>query len=197
MRNTLLWMMRALVGAALVLMVASGAPAQKNKNKKPVDNTPLPSVPLPAADQIDHDIGEMLGAFQAGNIEAMHKYYSDNATFVSGSYQPPIIGWANYVAGYQQQRAAFQGIQLIRRNTDVLVYGDMAVAMYQWEFSSVLNGKPYGIRGQTTLVLKKNADDWQIVHNHTSQLCDSAAAPQTIAPQQAPASAPAQPQPKP
>src|SRR5271156_2486336 len=189
MRKTLLWMARALAGAALVLMVASGAPAQKNKNKKP-DNSPLPSVSLPAADQIDHDIGEMLGAFQAGNIEAMHKYYSDNATFVSGSYQPPIIGWANYVARYQQQRAAFQGIQLIRRNTDVLVYGDMAVAMYQWEFSSVLNGKPYGIRGQTTLVLKKNADDWQIVHNHTSQLCDSAAAPQTIAPQQAPASAP-------
>jgi ketosteroid isomerase-like protein len=196
MRNAWLWMTRALAGAALVLMVTSGATAQKNKNKKP-DNTPLPSVPLPAADQIDHDIGEMLGAFQAGNIEAMHKYYSDNATFVSGSYQPPIIGWANYVAGYQQQRAAFQGIQLIRRNTDVLVYGDMAVAMYQWEFSSVFNGKPYGIRGQTTLVLKKTADDWQIVHNHTSQLCDSAAGPQAITPQQAPASVPAQPQPKP
>ena len=196
MRNAWLWMTRALAGAALVLMVTSGATAQKNKNKKP-DNTPPPSVPLPAADQIDHDIGEMLGAFQAGNIEAMHKYYSDNATFVSGSYQPPIIGWANYVAGYQQQRAAFQGIQLIRRNTDVLVYGDMAVAMYQWEFSSVFNGKPYGIRGQTTLVLKKTADDWQIVHNHTSQLCDSAAGPQAITPQQAPASVPAQPQPNP
>ncbi len=196
MRNALLWMTRALVGAALVLVVSAGTPAQKNKNKKP-DNTPLPSVPLPAADQIDHDIGEMLGAFQAGDIEAMHKYYSDNATFVSGEYRPPIIGWQNYAAGYEQQRAAFRGIQLIRRNTDILVYGDMAVAMYQWEFSSVFNGKPYGIRGQTTLVLKKSADDWQIVHNHTSQLCDSAAAPQPITPQQAPASAPAQPQPKP
>ena len=197
MRNTLLGMARALVGVAVILLVSTGAPAQKNKNKKPVDNTPLPSIPLPAADQIDHDIGEMLGAFQAGNIEAMHKYYSDNATFVSGAYQPPIIGWQNYVAGYQQQRASFQAIQLIRRNTNILVYGDMAVAMYQWEFSSVFNGKPYGIRGQTTLVFKKGTDDWQIVHNHTSQLCDSAAAPQPLAPQQAPATAPAQPQPKP
>jgi len=167
MRNTLLLMTRALVGVALILLVFTGASAQKNKNKKPVDNTPLPSIPLPAADQIDHDIGEMLGAFQAGNIEAMHKYYSDNATFVSGAYQPPVVGWQNYVAGYQQQRASFQAIQLIRRNTNILVYGDMAVAMYQWEFSSVFNGKPYGIRGQTTLVLKKGTEDWQIVHNHS------------------------------
>jgi ketosteroid isomerase-like protein len=173
--------LRLLAGTGLILLISSGAWGQKNKNKKP-DTTPIQGVPLPVSDQIDHDIGEMLGAFQVGNVEAMHKYYSDNVTFVSGTYGPPILGWQNYVTGYQQSRAAFQGMQLIRRNTDIFVHGDVAWASYQWEFSSVFNGKPYGIRGQTTLVLNKVADNWLIVHNHTSQLCE-----QSVGGQQPPA----------
>ena len=173
--------LRLLAGTALILLISSGAWAQKNKNKKP-DTTPIQGIPLPVSDQIDHDIGEMLGAFQVGNVEAMHKYYSDNVTFVSGTYGPPILGWQNYVTGYQQSRTAFQGMQLIRRNTNIFVHGDVAWASYQWEFSSVFNGKPYGIRGQTTLVLNKVGDNWLIVHNHTSQLCE-----QSVGGQQPPA----------
>ena len=41
-----------------------------------------PAIPT----QIDQAIGEMLGAFQLGDVETMHKHYADNATFVSGSY---------------------------------------------------------------------------------------------------------------
>src|SRR5580693_78815 len=130
--------LRLLAGTALILLISSGAWGQKNKNKKP-DTTPIQGIPLPVSDQIDHDIGEMLGAFQVGNIEAMHKYYSDNATFVSGAFAPPILGWQNYAAGYQQQRAAFQGSQVVRRNTNIFVHGDVAWASYQWEYSSVLN----------------------------------------------------------
>jgi ketosteroid isomerase-like protein len=131
--------LRLLVGIAVILMASSATWGQKNKNKKS-DNSPMPSITLPASDEIDRDIGEMLGAFQVGNIEAMHKYYSDNATFVSGAFAPPILGWQNYAAGYQQQRAAFQGSQVVRRNTNIFVHGDVAWASYQWEYSSVLNG---------------------------------------------------------
>src|SRR5580704_8671590 len=137
---------RLLAGTALILIISSGAWAQKNKNKKP-DTTPIQGIPLPVSDQIDHDIGEMLGAFQVGNVEAMHKYYSDNVTFASGTYSPPILGWQNYVTGYQQSRTGFQGIQLIGGNTYIFVHGDVDRESYQWEFSSVFNGKPYGIRG--------------------------------------------------
>jgi len=170
--------LRMLAAILVILMASSGTWAQKNKNKKPDNTSPMPTLPLPVSDQIDHDIGEMLGAFQAGDIEAMHKYYSDNATFVSGTFGPPIVGWQNYLAGYQQQRTAFHAIQLIRRNTYIFVHADVAWASYQWEFSSVLNGKPYALRGQTTLVLNKVGDNWLIVHNHTSQLCDLSATPQ-------------------
>ena len=132
---------------------------------------------VPDSQMIDHDIGEMLGAFQVGNVEAMHKYYADNATFVRGTYDPPLIGWANYVKMYQQQRAAFPGMQLIRRNTSIFVHADVSWVSYQWEFDSTFNGKPFSARGQTTLVLNKVGDNWLIVHNHTSEICPGNAAP--------------------
>jgi ketosteroid isomerase-like protein len=131
----------------------------------------LPAIPNSVSDQIDHDIGEMLGAFQVGNIEAMHKYYADNATFVSGSYEPPVVGWNNYVALYEKQKAGFQGMQLIRRNTFIFVHQDISWASYQWQFDSIFNGRSFTAQGQTTLVLSKVGDNWLIVHNHTSQIC--------------------------
>ena len=178
-----------------ILMLTSGAAwGQKKPKNKAVDQTPMPTVPVPVSDEIDRDIGEMLGAFQLGDVEAMHKYYSDNAVFVSGAYAPPIIGWANYVTDYRRSLAAFQGMQLIRRNTDVFVHADIAWASYQWEFLSNFQGKPYSAHGQTTLILQNVGDHWLIVHNHTSQVCDMVPEqpqPQTQPAAQNPAASPA------
>lgn len=165
-----------------ILLVSSGAWAQKKQKNKPPDaDTPMPQMPMSIADQIDYNIGEMLGAFQVGNIEVMHKHYAENATWVRGTYEPLLVGWPNYLAAYQQQRAAFQGMQLIRRNTTIFNHGDMAWADYQWEFLSVIEGKPFIARGHTTLVFMKVGDNWLIVHNHTSQVCE-AAPPQAMQP---------------
>ncbi|HVB57379.1 MAG TPA: nuclear transport factor 2 family protein [Candidatus Acidoferrales bacterium] len=177
--------------AALLFFIGSSAiwAGQKNKNSKDKDNSgPLPEIPMSVSDQIDHDIGEMLGAFQVGDVEAMHKYYSDNATFVSGVYAPPVVGWKNYVALYESEKAAFPGMQLIRRNTFIFVHGDVSWASYQWEFDSTLNGKPFTARGQTTLVLTKVGDNWLIVHNHTSEICPQLPSNQVQSKPQAPAS---------
>ncbi len=181
----------ALTAVALILIFSlvfsAGAAAQKKKNGNGADNSAqgLPTLPSSVSEQIDHDIGEMLGAFQVGNVEAMHKYYADNATFVSGSYEPPVQGWNNYVTLYQKQKAAFQGMQLIRRNTFIFVHQDVSWASYQWQFDAMFNGKPFTARGQTTLVLSKVGENWLIVHNHTSEICPGQAqsAPQ---PQQPP-----------
>jgi len=167
---------------------SSGAAAQKKKNGNNADDISaqgLPTLPSSVSEQIDHDIGEMLGAFQVGNVEAMHKYYADNATFVSGSYEPPVQGWNNYVTLYEKQKAAFQGMQLIRRNSFIFVHQDVSWASYQWQFDAMFNGKPFTARGQTTLVLSKVGENWLIVHNHTSEICPGQAqsAPQ---PQQPP-----------
>ena len=139
---------RLLITAALILAFAGTFSANQKNQKKNKDQASSASdasasVLTPAISaQIDQAIGEMLGAFQLGDIETMHKHYADNATFVSGSvYAPPVVGWQNYVPIYQSGMSGFQGIQLIRRNTYVYNTADVAWAMYQWEFLSTYNGE--------------------------------------------------------
>jgi ketosteroid isomerase-like protein len=164
-----LWLLAALLIFA-VSSNASDGQKQKKKNNKDADQPSQPMPTTPDLDQIDHDIGEMLAAFQLGKVDLMHKYYSDNVTVVSGEYEPPIVGWNAYAPLYQRQWAAFQGMQLNRRNTIIFTHGDVAWAAYQWQFDSLLNGQPYSLRGQTTLIFNKVGDNWLIVHNHTSQI---------------------------
>ena len=174
------WRSRWTYLAAAALIFGWGAETAAGQKKKssnqpepPAQAQPAPSPP--DEQQIDHNIGEMLAGFQLGDAEMMHKYYAENATFVRGTYDPPVTGWQNYAALYNQQRAGFQGIQLIRRNTFIFTHGDVAWACYQWEFSSRYNGQSFGAQGQTTLVFNKVGDNWLIVHNHTSALYPQAA----------------------
>lgn len=159
----------------VTLSVTSAWSGQKKNKKKADDNAQADAafvVQGPVPEEIDRDISEMLGAWQIGDVERMHKYYADNASFVSGAYEPPIIGWQNYAAAYQQQRARVQGVQLVRRNTNIFFKGDSAWADYQWELGASVDGKPMSARGQTTLVFLKVSERWLIVHNHTSQICE-------------------------
>lgn len=163
-------MRKLFVLCVLCFFAASVAWAGPQKQQK---NNPAASVPTFASvsDEINHDIGEMIGAWQVGDAEAMHKYYADDATWVSGSYSPPITGWQNYVQTYLQQRKGFTGIQLITKNVNIFHYGDTAWACYQWLFIGLAEGRPLNARGQTTLVFVKQNGRWLIVHNHTSEIC--------------------------
>jgi ketosteroid isomerase-like protein len=164
----------------ITALLSAGGLAGQNKKKKNSNSTdaPVAALPLAAPDQIERNIGEMLAAFQLGNADVMRKYYSDNMTFVrSGAYEPPIIGWASYAEEYKHDWPSFQGMQIVRRNTLISTHQDFAWATYQWEFSSMVDGKPFTADGQTTLVFNKVGDNWLIVLNHTSQICPVAAAP--------------------
>lgn len=185
------WIRILAMATVAIFCVASAASAgQKKKKAKDADATP-PALAGPHAqeDQINQDIGEMLAAFQLGDVNTMHKYYADNATFVSDLNEPPLVGWQNYAAAYDRQRAAFHGVQVIRRNTLVFTHGDVAWASYQWEFLADADGRPYSMLGHTTLVFEKVGENWLIVHNHTSQVSPQ----QTGAPQNRLTSTPANP----
>ena len=190
---------RCFAAFIVVLLLSSAAWGQKKKKNQPADTSPMPELPMPPAEKIDVNIGEMLGAFQAGDVEAMHKYYADSCVFVrAGTFEAPLVGWQNYAGLVVQQRAAFPtGMQIIRRDTNILVHGDVAWASYNWQFLSQYEGKPYAARGQTTLIFNKVGEDWLIVHNHTSQVCDaSICGPQQPAPppaQNTPVPAPTKP----
>jgi ketosteroid isomerase-like protein len=167
--------LRALFTLAICLVVflsiASPAAAQKDKKKKKDANASEDGhikLPMPDEQQIDYAISEMLGAWQLGDVDRLHKSYGDDAVFVSGVWAPPIFGWSNYLPLYQQQHARTQQVRLDRINTFIKVSGAVAWACYQWDFSGSVDGQPMTTRGQTTLVFEKRADRWLIVHNHTS-----------------------------
>jgi ketosteroid isomerase-like protein len=160
-----------LTAAALFLSLASPCFAQKDKKKKSSDTSSSDNksvLPMTDEQQIDYLISEMLGAWQVGDIDKLHKDYADDVSLVNGLWAPPVFGWANYLASYQQQRAHMQQVRMDRENTYIKLTGNYAWACYQWDFSAVVDGQPTQARGQTTLVLEKRTDHWVIVHNHTS-----------------------------
>ncbi|MFI5056816.1 MAG: YybH family protein [Candidatus Acidiferrales bacterium] len=160
-----------LIAAVLLLTSASLAEAQQKEKKKkkdaPADNSGL-AMPLTDEQQIDYMISEMLGAWQLGDIERLHKAYADEVVVVSGVWAPPVIGWNNYLASYQLQKARMQQVRMDRINTLVKVDGTVGWACYQWDFGATVDGQPSSVQGQTTLILEKRNDHWVIVHNHTS-----------------------------
>jgi ketosteroid isomerase-like protein len=174
---------------ALALTCVSPAAAQKKKKSEP----PPPSdsskmlVPLNDEQQIDYLLSEMLGAWQLGDVEKLHSDYADDVAVVNGSWAPPIIGWTNYLAIYQQQRARMQQVRMDRSNTYIKVSGTVGWACYQWDFEGVVDGQKTGSQGQTTVVLEKRNNHWVIVLNHTSLAAKVA--------QATPATTPAQQQP--
>lgn len=156
------------LGAAFFLACASPAGAQKKKKNDTPSADTKPAVPMGDEQAIDYTISEMLGAWQLGDVEKLHKDYADDVSVVNGIWAPPVFTWTNYLAVYQQQRARMQQVRMDRSNTFIKLSGSFAWACYQWDFSAVVDGQPSAARGQTTLILEKRSDRWVIVHNHTS-----------------------------
>ncbi|MGA2094929.1 MAG: nuclear transport factor 2 family protein [Candidatus Acidiferrum sp.] len=171
-----------LMGAALLLACSSPAAAQKKKKN---DTTPGDSSSLPMSDeqQIDYNISEMLGAWQLGDTERLHKDYAEDVSVVNGIWAPPVFGWPSYLAVYQQQRARMQQVRMDRSNTYIKLSGNVAWACYQWDFSAVVDGQPVVARGQTTLIFEKRNNQWLIVLNHTSAVPTTPPTPPANTPQ--------------
>lgn len=157
--------------AAMVFASAAPAGAQKNKDKKTKTAAADSAAPvLQVTDQqaIERTVGEALGAQQIGDVQLLHKYYSDDILVVSGTWQPPVIGWENYVRAFEAVRAHFQNPQILRKNTYIKVTGNSAWVTYQWEYLAAVGGKPADFHGHTTLVLAKQNDRWLITLDHSS-----------------------------
>lgn len=176
-RNKALRLAMALLATIAIvfsLAAAPGASAQNDKKKKKneppkVNNDNAnPVVPLSDEQQIDYMLSEYLGAWQLGDTERMHKFYSEDVSVVNGGWAAPVVGWTNFKALYEQQKSHMQRVRLDRMNTYLKVNGTTAWACYQWEFEAVVDDTPTTARGQTTLVLVKRDTRWLIAHDHTS-----------------------------
>lgn len=161
----------ATMALAMLLCGTGLAYGQNQKNKKKAKDADVPvstSSVLPDSQAIDLLVSQMLGAWQAGDAEAMHKFYADDTTVISGAWEPPLFGWANYARAYQAQFVRTSGCRLERTNSYIKVLGDTGLVTYQWQFVGEVDGKRAQAFGHTTLVLQKRAGTWLIVLNHTS-----------------------------
>ncbi len=149
-------------------LVAAPALGQRKQQKPKKGDKPALTPPQPDEQVVDTRISEMLAAWQIGNVELLHQYYADDVTVVSGNWEAPVAGWANYEQGYRAQRQRVEGVTLDRSNTLIAVRGNLAWCDYQWQFTAVVDGKPSIARGHTTLVWEKRNGRWLVVHNHTS-----------------------------
>ncbi|HUI75420.1 MAG TPA: nuclear transport factor 2 family protein [Candidatus Acidoferrum sp.] len=147
---------------------ASGQNQKKKKNNPPAESPSTPIIPMTDEQQIDYLISGMLGAWQIGDAERMHQFYSDDVSVVKSIWEPPVMGWAKYAQLYKQERSSMEQVRLDRSNTFIWVNGNTAWACYQWDFSAVISGQLQGARGQTTLVLVKKDNRWLIVHDHSN-----------------------------
>jgi len=128
-------------------------------------------VPLTDEQQIDYMLSEYLGAWQLGDTERMHKFYSEDVSVVNGGWAAPVIGWTNFLALYEQQKLHIQRVRLDRMNTYIKVNGTTAWTCYQWEFDALVDDTPTSARGQTTLVLVKR--DTRVVDRARPHVSDS------------------------
>ncbi len=151
--------------STLSLTCLSPAAAQKEKKKKPETSQSAESsktlVTLSDEQQIDYTLSEMLGAWQLGDVEKLHKDYADDVVVVNGSMQQ---------------------VRMDRSNTYIKVSGTVGWACYQWDFEAVVDGQPMQSQGQTSVVLEKRNNHWVIALNHTSL----ASKPPQVAPANAP-----------
>lgn len=163
---------RIILALALMTVAIPAGAQKKDKNK----NAPTPdlgediksAMRAPDAQAIDQAIGEALGYWQIGDAESLHKYYAEDVVLVSGAWEPPIIGWDNFLKAYQAQRAEVSGARMDRLNTLIKVNGNSAWATYQFIYAAQTDGKVAQFRGHTTLFLVKQADRWVITLNHSS-----------------------------
>jgi ketosteroid isomerase-like protein len=161
------------IAAALCFLAMPSHAQQKDKKKKKestlVDNNSAnPIVPLTDEQQLDYMISEVLGAWQIGDSDRMHKAYADDVSVVNGGWAPPVLGWTNYEALYKLQRSKMQQVRMDRSNTYIKVNGNTAWACFQWDFAAVIEGNPSSARGQTTYIFIKKDNRWLVAHDHTS-----------------------------
>jgi len=164
--------------AIAFLFIALRSPAQKkNKNSPPptpdIGEEMQAAMHTPDAQAVDQAIGEALGYWQIGDTDSLHKYYADDVVLVSGAWEPPIIGWDNFLKSYRAQRNQVSGARMDRSNTLIKVNGNTAWATFQFVYVAQMESKVAEFRGHTTLFLVKQTNRWVITLNHSS-IVDSA-----------------------
>lgn len=109
---------------------------------------------------------KQVAEWNAGNLAGFMETYAqgDNTRFASGG--DVILGWQTVFDRYRRKYGDKETMGTLRMSdVDVKILGpDSAVAFGRWH----LKRQSGDISGLYTLVLRKTAEGWKIVHDHTS-----------------------------
>jgi len=105
-------------------------------------------------------------AWNRGDIDGFMDGYNRSQTTVFVSGDQVTRGWQTVRDRYQQKyKTRAQMGQLTFSDVEITILGsDSAIAMGRWELRRK-NDNPHG---RFTLIFRRTADGWRIVHDHTS-----------------------------
>ena len=145
--------------AALVALVARAGATSPDGDQHPHDREP-------ASAAIRKLLADQVGAWNAGDIPGFMAAYEKSETLRFASGGSITLGWQPTLERYLKRypdKAAMGTLGFTVHDVD-LVAADAAVVFGRWELVRAAD-RPWGL---FTLVMKKRAEGWRIVSDHTS-----------------------------
>lgn len=100
-------------------------------------------------------------------LKAFHLYGPKFTEFKDGA---PRGDAASNSAGEQEFFGMLADNKVVMNDLKVAVFGDVAVATFNGDFSGKLGGNPIAAKQQSTLVLVRDGGEWKISHEHFSPI---------------------------
>ncbi len=129
-----------------------------------------PSGEPPEADttRVRKVLDAMTVGFETGDLSALDTIYHDSVTVYEGG--DAIVGWARYrdehlvpeIESLTDRRLRFEGVT-------IRLVGSTAWITCRYSRTAIRDGEDYAARGVATLIFRKLAGRWRLVHSHTSK----------------------------
>jgi ketosteroid isomerase-like protein len=108
-------------------------------------------------------------AMEKGDLVTLDSMYSPDGDVLMIEGGGADKGWQNYRDHHlKPELKELKSFTYRYDAVRVEVAGDLAWSTFDYTLHGVIKGKPLDIVGKGTLVLRRAADGWKIVHSHTS-----------------------------
>jgi hypothetical protein len=146
--------------AVVVSILLSGC-AQSAKN---LATEPYPDEQAQVKQRLD-EIWKSAEAKELAKLKSFHLYGPKFTEFKDGAPRGDAVSGE---AGEQGFFSAATEARVEMKELKINVFGDVAVATFEGNFSAKMGGQPIADRAQSTMVFVKDQGEWKIAHEHFS-----------------------------
>lgn len=144
---------------ALAVAVASCAPVATQTKTETAD----------PGEEVRTLVLGLAAAIEKGDIAALDRLYSDDPNLLIIEGAGADRGWQRYRDHHlEPELAEAKDLRYRYSNLRVDVAGGLAWATFDYELRATIKETPLDIAGKGTLILRRTAGAWKIVHSHTS-----------------------------